>query len=211
MRTLVVGDIHGCADELGRLIALAKADAHVSVGDLFTKGPDPVGVWGLLKAHGFAAVLGNHDERLLRAVATRRSDDKGARRCVAALDAADPGWLPWVKGLPLFLEVAGWTVVHASLHPSGDLAQTSRADALFRRRIPDTRDGAPWTSVYAGSRRVVYGHDAVRGLVRVERDGQPWLMGLDSGCVYGGRLTGYVLETDEVVTVDAARVYKKID
>ena len=206
-----MGDIHGCADELARLVEKAQADVHISVGDLFTKGPDPVGVWRLVLAHGFLAVLGNHDDRLLAALAGRRPDDRGARKCIDKLDATGSGWQAWVRALPLWREVEGFTVVHASLHPSGDLHQTTRADALVRRRIPDTPDGAPWTEVYAGSRRVIYGHDAVRGLYRRERDGSPWLIGLDSGCVYGRALTGYVIEEDRLISVPAARVYKSLD
>ena len=65
-----------------------------------------------------------------------------------------------------------------------------------------------WHAQYTGTRRVVFGHDAVRGLVRVERGGRPWLMGLDTGCVYGGLLTGYILEEDTVLQVRAAQTYR---
>jgi hypothetical protein len=210
---LVVGDIHGCADELRALVRAATPDRIVAVGDLFTKGPDPAGVWGVLRDVGAEAVLGNHDDRLLRVIDGLRPKDDAGAACVAALDQADLGWRAWVRALPLFREGIGpYTVVHAALHPSGDLAATAREVALVQRRWPGTKPSDPrWTSVYTGERRVIYGHDAVAGHVVHRRAGVPWLVGLDSGCVYGGRLTGWIAETDACIAVPARRVYRPID
>ena len=61
----IVGDVHGCAKELSELIKKAKektADFQlVLVGDLFTKGPDPVGVFELIGEHKALCIKGNHD------------------------------------------------------------------------------------------------------------------------------------------------------
>ena len=214
-RTLVVGDVHGCADELEALLDRVGPDRVVLVGDLFTKGPHPERVWGRIRDSGFAAVLGNHDQRLLDVLDGARPHDVKARRAVEALDHADPGWQPFVRGLPLFLDLprAPWpmTVVHAGLHPSGDRERTTRAMATTMRRWPDEADGDPfWWQVYQGEAGVVYGHDARRGLVRVERDGHPLVVGLDTGCVYGGKLSGWVVEGDEIVQVDARQAWAPI-
>jgi hypothetical protein len=211
MRTLVIGDIHGCSEELRDLVDRVAPTRVVCVGDLYTKGPDPGGVWRWLRTSGAESVLGNHDERLLRSAAGEIPDDAAAARCRVLLDAEDPAWLPWLRALPLFLEVGAFTVVHASLHPSGALDRTSRDMALSWRRWPDDRADAPsWHRVYTGERRVIFGHDARGGLVRVERDGQPWVIGLDSGCVYGGYLSGYILEEDHIEQVRARRAYKPV-
>ena len=211
MSTLVVGDIHGCAEEFAALLRMVGPTRVVCVGDLFTKGPDPVGVWSLLREHRAESVLGNHDDRLLEGVAGRRPDDAGAHHCAAAMDASAPGWCEWTSSLPLFLDVDPFVVVHASLHTSGDRAQTTREMALYWRRWPNDRADAPhWHEVYAGPTRVIYGHDARRGLVRVEREGVPWTLGLDSGCVYGGALSGYIVEEDRIVQQHARRVYKPV-
>ena len=69
-RTLVIGDVHGCLDELRALVAKAGVTADddvVFVGDLVAKGPDSVGVVAWARERGAAAVLGNHDEHVLRA------------------------------------------------------------------------------------------------------------------------------------------------
>jgi hypothetical protein len=208
MRTLVVGDVHGCAAELERLIALAAADRVVSVGDLFTKGPDPSAVWDLVQEHRIDAVLGNHEQRLLDVVDGVRPNDGGAEKCIAKLYRGDRGWLAWVRALPLYREVGGWTVVHAAVESDG-AEVTPKSVAIYRRRIGGD-DGPLWWEVYTGAAPVVYGHDAIRGLVRVERGGKPWVIGLDSGCVYGRCLSGYLLEEDKILQVPAARVYKPI-
>jgi len=213
VRTLVVGDVHGCADELAALLDRVQADRTVLVGDLFTKGPDPTGVWALIRERGLLTVLGNHDARVLDA-ATGRSGgaDRGALRVVEALarDAGDA--LGWLASLPLWREEAGFTVVHAGLNPHGDLADTDRRTFLNVRRWPiDAPDAPHWHAIYRGARRIVFGHDAVGGLVHRHRAGQTWLVGLDTGCVYGGRLTGFVLEDDAFFDVPAARIYKRVD
>jgi predicted phosphodiesterase len=198
MRTLVVGDVHGCSAELAALIAQARADRVVLVGDLFSKGPDALGVWRQIRDQGIEAVLGNHDARLIE-----RKTKLGE-----ALDAADPAWRTWTEALPLFVDAAGFTVVHASLHISGKLSKTTRHMALYQRRWPGARTSDPfWYDVYRGERRVIFGHDAMRGLIRRERKGKPWIIGLDTGCVYGGALTGYLVEEDFVLAVPAARPY----
>lgn len=82
--TWVVGDIHGCAKELACLLEeldLQAGDRFLSTGDLFHRGPDPVGVMRLLQGLGdrFEMVLGNHEWALLRrfGLAPRRADGRG--------------------------------------------------------------------------------------------------------------------------------------
>lgn len=177
------------------------------VGDLFTKGPAPGGVWSIIRSTEARAVLGNHDDRLLRIVDGQRRRDAHGAAVVEALMSEE--WAAWLRSLPLFLDVGAFTLVHAGLHPSGNLEDTTRAMALTMRRWPRLQDPEcpRWHEVYAGERRVVFGHDAAGGLVRRERNGEPWLIGLDSGCVYGGQLSGYVIEEDRVVSVPALRAY----
>ncbi len=61
----IIGDVHGCAQELSEIIHLAKKKVPqfqtVLVGDLFTKGPDPVGVYNLIMEHKAICIKGNHD------------------------------------------------------------------------------------------------------------------------------------------------------
>lgn len=174
----------------------------VFVGDLFTKGPDPVGVWTLVK--GCEAVLGNHEARLLDVLAGRRRADAHGKKVVAQLNRVDRSWRDWVLSLPLTLDIGRFTIVHAAL---ADTPPTSRKVAILQRRRPGQAKGQRWWQDYAGP-PVIFGHDAIRGLVRVEREGVPHVIGLDTGCVYGGHLSGYLLEEDRVVSVRARRAYR---
>ncbi len=209
--TLVVGDVHGCAEELHALLCLTDATRVVLVGDLFCKGPDPAAVLRLVRSRDMDAVLGNHDARLLEWLSGARDGDEEAERCVAALDGVDLDWRTWLATVPLMRTVDGYTVVHAGLHPSGARERTTRAMALYMRSWPPDQPDAPrWHEQYTGKRGVIFGHDARRGLVCVERGGAPFLVGLDTGCVYGGRLTGFLVDEQRLVSVPAARVYSAV-
>jgi Calcineurin-like phosphoesterase len=213
-RTLLIGDVHGCVDELQALLAAAGVtpqDRVVLVGDLVAKGPDSRGVVRLARERGFQAVLGNHDAAVLRV----RQPDAGGRpprpehRRVAA-SLSDEDWR-WLEALPLTLALPehGVRVVHAGLVPGVPLEAQAREDLLNLRSItPGGRgsrrieEGVPWASVWQGPEHVVFGHDAVRGLQR-----HPFATGLDTGCVYGGALTGLLLPERRLVSVPARRAY----
>ncbi len=103
------------------------------------------------------------------------------------------------------------TVVHAGINPHKGLRGTDRTTLLNVRRWPHSDPNAQfWWQQYRGKRRIVFGHDARRGLVRVERRGAPRLVGLDTGCVYGGSLSGYLLADDQIIQVRAKRQYRKV-
>ena len=110
-RTLFVGDVHACPAELEQLIEVAQAQRVVLVGDLFTKGPDPRGVWELIQEHRIEAVRGNHDQRVID-----RPELVDLPRKARA----------WLARLPFFLVEPGLVVVHGGLHPLHGVAGTSR-------------------------------------------------------------------------------------
>lgn len=232
-RTLVIGDVHGCAAELEALLLACEHDAGdrvVLVGDLLTKGPDPFGVLELMRRVGAEATCGNHDAHLLRWKAATGADDD------------DPRWRPWRSGaagqqppwlgpsgrdfvprlteadwellvaLPLFMRLPehGAVVVHAGIDPRLPLEQQERDVLLNVRTIrpdgtPSKRadDGPLWGELYRGPELILFGHHARRGLQR-----HPYAIGLDTGCVYGGQLSACILPERRIVSVPAARVYE---
>ena len=194
MKTLVVGDVHGCSGPLQALLRRTHPERVLLLGDIFAKGPDPAGVWEVISDHDTVAVLGNHDARLLEVWG--QVGETAHHRCWRALpDSARV----WTASLPLTLTGDGWRAVHAGVHPTLGYAGTSRRQALTMRRWPD--DASPenpfWFELYAGPERIFYGHDAMRG-VQIHTHS----VGLDSGCVYGGLLSGIILETGELVQVE---------
>ncbi|HVV15766.1 MAG TPA: metallophosphoesterase [Polyangia bacterium] len=213
MRTIIIGDVHGCLDELLTLVRLARRepdDRIVLVGDLVVKGPDSAGVVAWARESGVAAVLGNHDAHVLRAVAGD-PDVRAPHRAVAEeLSGADVDWL---RARPLWLPVGDFggvrhVVVHGGFVPGVPLDDQERDVVLNLRSITPKgkpskkQDGTPWAALWPGPEHVVFGHDAVRGLQR-----HPFATGLDTGCVYGKQLTALVLPEGQLVSVPAARAY----
>jgi len=213
LRTIFVGDVHGCLQELEALLvacAVTPADRVVLVGDLVAKGPDSVGVIALARKRGFAAVLGNHDAKVVKLLDDPNEPaGKGDHAQVArALPAEERAYL---RALPPYLELPelGVVVVHAGLVPGVPLAMQEKKFLLNLRSItpagaPSKRveDGAPWASQWKGPAHVVFGHDAVRGLQQ-----HPFATGLDTGCVYGGKLSGLIFPERKLVSVDALHCY----
>jgi len=219
MRTVIVGDVHGCLDELVSLAARCGAPGaetrYVFVGDLVAKGPDSRGVVAWARAARAEAVLGNHDAAVVR---VRDPDPEPAPKAhhVAVATTMSDEELAWLAARPLWLVVDGTAagshlVVHGGLVPGVPLDEQKRKLLLNMRSIrddgePSTRiEGSPWASRWRGPPHVVFGHDAIRGLQR-----HPFATGLDTGCVYGGALTALVLPKGELVSVPARRAYVPI-
>jgi len=128
MRTLVVGDVHGCLDELLALLAAAgrtPGDRVVLVGDLMCKGPNSAGVVRWARESKADAVLGNHDAHVLRAIHGEGHVGPLHSTVAQSLSGAD---IAWLEARPLFLRldaVAGrpYLVVHGGLVPGIPIEQ----------------------------------------------------------------------------------------
>lgn len=238
VRTIVVGDVHGCLEELDELLRLVELrpgfDRLVFVGDLLDRGPDPVGVVRRAREFGAASVLGNHEDKHLkwaRHEAWRRRDPthRNPLRPFSPERLAQHGRLSaedlaWIASLPIVLRLdAGWAVVHGGLSPRRRLDDQIRHEVLRLRLVGE--DGtiaarprgeispalAPWATRWPGPESVIYGHD-VHGLDEPRVD-EPApgvrCVGLDTGCCYGGRLSALVLPTEEIVSVEARAAYAR--
>ena len=119
----LVGDVQGCDEELGRLLARLdfspSRDRLVLLGDLVNRGPSSLAVLQRVAAMGNAAVclLGNHDLHLLAVAHGARSAHRGDTFAdvLQAPDAAH--WLSWLAHQPLAHVEAGWLCVHAGVVP----------------------------------------------------------------------------------------------
>lgn len=214
-RTLIVGDVHGCADELDDLLrtaGYAMGDVLVFVGDLVAKGPDSAGVVARARELSALAVRGNHEMPLLAYHAAKLAGREAPKMKQTHLDAARsllPADFAYLEALPYKLELpaVGALVVHAGFAPGVPFAdqreehmlnmRSVRADGSVTKRVDE---GVPWASLWPGPEHVVFGHDAVRKLQQY-----PHATGLDTGCVYGGRLTALELPSGRVWQVPARR------
>ncbi len=195
MDTLFVGDVQGCALELQDLLKAARFDetAHrlALCGDLVNRGPDSAGVLALARRLDGLVVIGNHEVALLEG---RRTPSLDAVR--AQLGASLTGWLRWLEQRPLFIRENGIILVHAGIAPGKRPEQCTREELTEIRTV----DGRPWFDSWRGPETVIFGHWAQRGKVDLPR-----CKGLDTGCVYGGRLTGLWWPRLQWVSVPARR------
>jgi hypothetical protein len=215
MRTVIVGDVHGCLDELLALVERCGEPGdtrYVMVGDLVAKGPDSRGVIAWARASKIEAVLGNHDAAVLR-VRDPDVDPPPKAQHVAVAATLSDDELAWLAARPLWLELDGTgegshVVVHGGIVPGVPLDAQERRHLLNLRSIdkhgePSKKvEGTPWAALWKGPQHAVFGHDAVRGLQR-----HPFATGLDTGCVYGGALTALVLPKGDLVSIQAKRAY----
>ncbi|MEI9954664.1 MAG: metallophosphoesterase family protein [Pseudomonadota bacterium] len=225
-RSIFIGDVHSCAAELAELlsaVAVSADDQVFFVGDLLTRGPDPLGVLRLFRTLRARSAIGNHEQRLLAARHARLRGEAGPKlsashaQVVALLDDADWAIL---ESLPLWIDVPEHDVrvVHAGIVPGVPFEQQdpwllTHIRSIDERGKPSEKWGALWGSLYHGEPHIVFGHNA-----RQRPQLHAHATGLDTACVYGGALTALVLaegmapppvasRLDALVSVPARRAY----
>ena len=209
-RTIVVGDIHGCFDELLDLLEVLKlksGDRVIAVGDLVTKGPKNREVLDLfISDRRFSSVVGNHDRIIrqkLRGEPVRLNKDQ--RTVLKQLGPAPERYAEFLRSLPFTIDLGSHLVVHAGLRPGVPLEQQMASDMTEIRTMgadPPKRRGLPWYAVYRGPQTILFGHWPARQPRRAAA-----AIGLDTGCVYGNQLTAFIIETDELISVPARDKY----
>jgi len=220
-RTIIVGDLHACIDELEALLAhvgFSRRDRLVLVGDLVVRGPAPRATLDLLLDVGARAVRGNHEDRLLK---MRDGEMPVGTHQRATMNALKRRHWEFIESLPLWLDLEehGVRVVHAGVVPGLPIDKQRPRTLMYIRAVAP--DGEPiekrtepvWGRLYEGPPHVVFGHNA-----QPEPQIHNWATGLDTGCVYGGRLTAMVLREGErppplasrrsaLVSIPARRAY----
>lgn len=172
----------------------------ILLGDLVNKGPEVLRTLEYVWRSGFECLMGNHEAHFL-------ANLKKIARYRALWKELGKEMRLWIKGLPYFIDDPAFLAVHAGVEPGIPLTSQRRDVLLNVREWPqEGRAGGPptrpWYDYYVGTKPVVYGHWARQGL-RIRSQ----TVGLDSGCVYGGKLSGWILETREIRQVDARKRY----
>ncbi|WP_406378889.1 polynucleotide kinase-phosphatase [Streptomyces sp. NBC_00197] len=224
----IVGDIHGCAAELETLLGkLGYVDGThpegrtaVFVGDLVDRGPDTPGVlrrvMSMVGSGDALCVPGNHENKLGRYLKGRKvQHTHGLTETIEQLDAQSDAFRSsvreFVDGLVSHYVLDGGRLVvcHAGL-PEKYHGRTSgrvRSHALYGDTTGETDEFGlpvryPWAEDYRGRAAVVYGHTPVPTAT--------WLNNticLDTGAVFGGKLTALRWPERELVDVPAEQVW----
>jgi len=209
-RTIVIGDIHGCFEELQdllRVVELRTDDRVIAVGDLIVKGPQNREVLDrFIDDDRFSAVIGNHDRAIRqywRGEPLRLTKEQ--KVTVAELESDRESYSAYLRSLPFTINLGSHLIVHAGVRPGVPLRRQMSSDLTEMRTMganPSSRRGVPWFDVYRGRRVVLFGHWPAKAPRMAPR-----ALGLDTGCVYGGRLTAYIIELNQFVSVVARRAY----
>jgi predicted phosphodiesterase len=205
-KTIVIGDIHGCYDELRTLLEAVdfqREDRVIAVGDLTVKGPKSRAVVELFMSDKrFSSVVGNHDLALVRYWRNETAFLKNAQKqTFRELENDGDQLLNYLASLPTFIDLDTHVVVHAGLRPGVPISLQSPEDLTELRTLGadrTSRKGVPWYEVYDDNKVALFGHwpapEPRRGKSAI---------GLDTGCVYGYRLTAYIIESERFVSVQA--------
>lgn len=242
----IIGDIHGCCDELetllqtlgyqyctaaqqtplidGPVFAHPEGRTAVFVGDLVDRGPrvlDTVRLVAGMVAFGSGlCVAGNHDVKLLRKLRGKNPQlTHGFAQTMAEIDALPDDrrdsichqMAVFLEGLisHYVLDDGKLVVAHAGLKEEFHGRGSGRVTgfALYGDTTGETDEfGAPvrrnWAAEYRGAAMVVYGHTPV-----CEPDWLNRTVNVDTGCVFGGKLTALRYPEKEFVSVAAIRTY----
>ena len=202
-KTFIIGDVHGCWDELERLLDAAgygPGDAVVSVGDLVDRGPDSARVWTFFRdAPGATAIMGNHERKHVRGVLSYSQEIVRVQ-----LGPEYEAFRSWCAALPYALALDDCLVVHGGFEPGVPLAE-QRDDVLSgttggTRYLDRQLGGRDWAELYAGPVPIVFGHRVVGD----EAQRFPHAWALDTGACHGGTLTALELPSFTLHRVPAA-------
>lgn len=232
----IIGDIHGCFDELRDLVETLgysvtemehkfqighpESRKLIFAGDLVDRGPKTPQVIRFVKdavEQGQAyCVLGNHDDKLKRAL--KGANVKIAHGLQESLDQmaleseqfrADT--IQFLDGLisHYVFDDAKLAVAHAGIKAEfiGQGAPSIKQFCMYGETTGETDEFGlpvryPWAEDYRGDTLIVYGHTPVPEVEWVNNT-----INIDTGCVFGGKLTALRYPEKELVSVAAAQVY----
>jgi protein phosphatase len=233
----IVGDVHGCYGELIELLGLLgyqhddesgmrhpQGRCLIFVGDLVDRGPKIVATVTLaqcmVEAGRALCVPGNHDIKLLRYMRGRQVQiSHGLDSSITQVEAlSGPERADWIAayerfigglGSHLILDGGQLVVAHAGIREADQGRDSSRIRAFTLYGMTtgqNDENGLPirlnWAANYTGAAAVVYGHTPI-----AEPVWQNNTINIDTGCVFGGRLTALRWPERELVSVPAHRVY----
>jgi bis(5'-nucleosyl)-tetraphosphatase (symmetrical) len=207
-KLIIYGDIHGCYDEFISLrtqINPQKDDIEVCVGDIITKGKDSIKTIDFIIENNIRSVLGNHEDKLLRYIKHQKLNKKNPivldNDEQNIIDNLTEKYIQFLENLPLFLRFENITIVHGGLQNHMNLDNLSEKDKqkILRLRYLDENyeflaygkedeKSIFWADLYDGNQGfIVYGHQWFQEIKKSK-----FGLGIDTGCVYGNKLSAIV-------------------
>jgi len=207
----VIGDIHGCLKSLKKLmrkLPLKSEDELIFVGDYIDRGSDSKGVIeyliGLSKEYSCTFLRGNHEQMLLDYL-----DDKkmGKIWYLNGMDATLDSYgninlipkehLDFFRNTEFYYQTGDYLVVHAGVHPGKPIEEQDEMELIWiREEFIYCGKPLPQNEII-----IVFGHTPFLDGPYVDKT----KIGIDTGCVYGGKLSSIRLEDRKVFQVNCSR------
>jgi serine/threonine protein phosphatase 1 len=225
MGCYVIGDIHGCFAEVACLmenLPLAQSDRIVFLGDYVDRGPDSKGVISYLLnlsqqvSNEIIFLKGNHEDMFLAylglpghygdmflyngggaTLASYGISPTGIQGGDEVSSRLPPGHLDFLRNLRSYEVEAGFLCVHAGVHPLKSLEEQTDVETLWiRHEFIFNRHRLPYT--------VIFGHTPQKEILF----DLPYKIGIDTGLVYGNKLS--CIELQEKVLFQVDRKSRKV-
>lgn len=193
-RTLIIGDIHGCLESLKRLMDRVKwqpdQDRLIFLGDYIDRGPDSKGVIDFLlqlmrESENVQCLMGNHESMFLDFLSgvdmstflINGGEDTLRSYYFDGETVIPPEHIHFLKNLQILLELQDYCTVHAGLMPGLGIKDQSIDDMIWIRE--------PFIySKYDFGKKIIFGHTVFYDPLVMDNK-----IGLDTGAVYGNKLT----------------------
>ncbi len=209
MNKIIIGDVHGCINQVNELLHLigpGSDDEIISVGDFVDRGPDGPACVDFFKKH--KAIMGNHEYKHVRyrhGVLKRLSKSQAATKHQYEIMGIDyETAVDYMESLPFYLDLPEAIIVHAGLEYGIPLEKQHPivlVGGMSKRHItginPQTQSPY-WCANYPeDAKPVIFGHLSLLGRIPIRNN----LFPIDTGCCHGNKLTAVVLPSFRIYQV----------
>jgi hypothetical protein len=196
MKTLVIGDIHGCYVELLELLdqaGLADDDRIIALGDIVDRGPDSSAVLDFFRSHPNAlSIMGSHERKHIRA--SLGEIEPSIAQTLTRQQFSEQAYseaVTFMKEFPMYVEIPEAILFHGLLEPGISLEEqreTVLVGSMSGEHHMKRHYNCAWYELYSGEKPIIAGHHDYSkvGKPTVYRD-RVFL--IDTGCCFGGNLT----------------------
>lgn len=208
-KTFIIGDIHGCYDELIQLIhqmGVTEEDLVVSLGDIVDRGNKSLEIYEYFRNRPNSIVLmGNHERKHLNGILSYSQEIVKVQ-----FGANYSGFLEWLERLLYYYETDEAIIVHAFFEHDVSLAHQKEevlaGTTSGSRYLEGKYDaGTYWSEYYRGSKPIIYGHHVVGDTPKLLNN----TYGIDTGACHGGKLTAIELPGFRIHQVPSKMDYWK--
>lgn len=220
--TYVIGDIHGCFHTLQDLIKQFPKDANlIFVGDLCDRGLYSKEVIEFIKANNYLCILGNHDFYMLEDIKKCLSGAKvrwNTKEYMGGKETIDcyknhpkilEEHITWLKTLPQYIQIEKYFITHAFCLPYYKRRDNiKKSHPMMVNRVSDEEEWAwDWEKDWKKYDIInIFGHESSDEVVIKDN-----YYAIDTGCVYGRKLSAIQLETMKIFEQELNKidVYEK--